>query len=95
MPEKPITVIKRDNSREALDETKIVRVAKATGLTDEEAQAVSDAILAKIEATIKSPEREIKSTQIRDFFVEELRTANMYAAGLYEWYEKSKATPTS
>lgn len=95
MPKKTITVIKRDNTKEALDETKIVRVAKATGLTDEEARVVADAILAKIEVGLTDTNREIKSTQIRDFFLQELKSANRYAAGLYEWYEKSKANPTS
>ena len=90
MSESKITVIKRDNTIEPLDEGKIVRVAKATGLTEEEAKVVSDAIYARILKSVDTDTQEIKSTTIRDYFLEELQKTNKYAAGLYEWYEKSK-----
>ena len=90
MTKNSITVIKRDNSREPFNPQKIHGIAVAAGLTEDEAKITSQKIIEQVKERSSNTNNEIKSTTIRDIFLEELKEVNEYAAGLYEWYEKSK-----
>lgn len=85
-----ITVIKRDNSKEPFEESKIKGIAVASGLTEEEASVAAQEIIQAVTDFAQSNGNEITSSKIRDIFLEKLKSVNTYAAGLYEWYEKSK-----
>lgn len=85
-----ITVIKRDETTELLDKSKFHRIAVATGLKDDEAGAVSQAIEKRVLEKALASDNTIKSVEIRDIFIEELTKVSRYAAGLYTWYEKTK-----
>ena len=84
---KKIKVLKRDGSTEEFSPAKIIRVVQAAGLKPEQARDLSE----KITQWIKGlKQNSVSSLKIRDKVLEELRKVNEYAAGLFEWYEKSK-----
>ncbi|QQS39463.1 hypothetical protein IPM62_02530 [Candidatus Woesebacteria bacterium] len=87
---KEILVIKRDNSEEVLETQKFTRIAKATGLSDEEASRIADIIRDRVLVIALKNAHKIKSTEIRDIFIDELSKTNQYAANLYKWYETTK-----
>ncbi len=82
-----IAVVKRDGKIEKFSKAKIVKIAIATGLYPEKAEALASKVTSKVQAKKVS---KIKSTDIRDLVLEELEKADRYAAGLYAWYEKTK-----
>jgi transcriptional regulator NrdR family protein len=80
-------VIKRDNTEETFDRSKLVRVAAAAGLSDDEAVKVA----LKVEQQIESQDQEkIPSSLISELMSTELNSVSQYAANLYKWYEKTK-----
>lgn len=88
----PLQVIKRDGKKENFEPFKIVRIAQAAGLTDEEVDKMHSATISRVKEIAQKNSGEILSTKIRDIVIEELKEVNEYAAGLYEWYEKTKNT---
>ncbi len=80
-------VIKRDNSLEDFNPEKIKKVAVAAGLEKDKAEKVVERVNSWIQSTGES---EVSSLMIRDKVLELLKTEDEYAAGLYEWYEKTK-----
>lgn len=83
---KKVIVIKRDGTKEDFQPEKIARVAKATGLSEEEANALAQ----NVTTWVASQQASITTLQIRDKVLEELQNGHSYAAGLFEWYEKTK-----
>jgi transcriptional regulator NrdR family protein len=83
---KKYIVIKRDGTKEDFQPEKIARVAKATGLSEEEANVLAQ----NVANWIPTQQVPITTLQIRDKVLEELKGGHSYAAGLYEWYEKTK-----
>jgi transcriptional regulator NrdR family protein len=86
MPE-PIFVIKRDSTLEAFDPNHVARVVKAAGLTEDQAQTLSNQITAWV-YSLHLPK--ISSLQIRDKVIEELKKVNENVANLFAWYETTK-----
>jgi len=82
-----ITIIKRGGSEEVFDKNKITKVVKAAGLSDNQAALLSENVNTWVE---KCGKEKITSLEIRDKVLEQLKTMNDNAAGLYEWYEKTK-----
>lgn len=85
--EKNVVIIKRDGSTENFDKNKIAKVVKAAGLNDSQAAILSENIYAWGE---QSGKEKITSLEIRDKVLEQLKIIDGNAAGLYEWYEKTK-----
>jgi len=79
-------VIKRDGTYEAFDPEKIKRVAKASGLEENEAQKVAE----NVSSWIKLKGKPVNTVDIRNEVVRELQNVNEYAANLYLWYETTK-----
>lgn len=84
---KLIQVKKRDGSTENFEDAKIIRVVKAAGLTQIEAQRLAKDVRRWIKNHFEST---ITSVQIRNKVSKELNRVNPYAAGLYAWYQKLK-----
>ena len=82
-----IRVVKRDRTLEDFDKKKIARVVAAAGLEIEKANDLADRV--DLWVTQNSQEA-VTSLQIRDKVLEELKKVSSYAAGLFEWYEKTK-----
>ena len=85
-----ISVIKKDRSSEELNPDKIKRVVKAAGLTDAEADILTQKVIDWVNNLGRG---EVKTSEIREVVLQELKNVNSYAAGLYEWYEKTKEAP--
>lgn len=84
---KKIMIIKSDGSTEEFQPAKITRVVMSAGLSEEQAKTLAQ----NVTDWVNSREQEkITTLQIRDKVLEELRKINSYAAGLFEWYEKTK-----
>lgn len=84
---KNIKVLKRDGTTEDFDFQKIERVVKATGLNEEQTREITKTL----EKWIEKQEKEIiSSKEIRDEVLINLKKYSSYAAGLYEWYQKTK-----
>ena len=79
-------VIKRDGTKEDFQQEKIARVVKATGLSEDEANLLAQ----NVTVWITNQQETITTLQIRDKVIAELQNGHIYAAGLYEWYEKTK-----
>lgn len=84
---KKVTVLKRDGSIEEFQPTKIARVVKAAGLTEERGDALAKNVA---EWAQNQEQDQISTLQIRNKVLEELEKVNAYAAGLFKWYEKTK-----
>lgn len=82
-----IKVKKRDGSIENYDPGKMIRVVKAAGLTEEEAQQLGDAVTAELTKREKSM---VTSVQIRDSIIVEIQKINKTAANKFIWYEKQR-----
>lgn len=80
-------VKKRNGELEPFDQQKIARVVAAAGLTPDESRQLAASIASWVKASGKNP---ISSLAIRDKVIEEMKKINNYAAGLYQWYEKTK-----
>ena len=87
-----IQVSKNDGSTEAYQPDKLVRVALAAGLDNDQALTLATHIYDWI---IANPTRPIPTAQIRDKMVEELGAVSKYAHDLYIWYENTKSTSQS
>lgn len=82
-----VQVVKRDGSLEDFDKSKIERVTKAAGLSEEQAKDLA----LKIEKWVRSTGRKkITSLQIRDEVVPQLKQLNEFAYNAFVWYQKSK-----
>jgi len=84
---KKIKVLKRDGSTEEFDPQKIARVVQAAGLEAKQAKDLADRVADWLK---NSKQKSISSLKIRYRVLKELKRVNKYAAGLFEWYEKSK-----
>ncbi|MBI4129970.1 hypothetical protein HY468_01495 [Candidatus Roizmanbacteria bacterium] len=82
-----LTVVKRDRSKESFNREKIIRVVRAAGVAKDQAEQLAVRIA---DWLTKHHTKEITSLVIRDKVLEELRKINSAAAGLFEWYEKTK-----
>lgn len=80
-------VIKRDGRLEEFDANKIQRVCMAAGLSEEKAQSISNKVLASID---KYNEKSISSEDIAKLVIAELKEVDVYAADMFEWYQKTK-----
>ena len=80
-------ITKRDGSTEEFQSEKITRVVMAAGLSEEQARILTHNVT---DWTNNHEQEKITTLQIRDRVLEELRKINSYAAGLFEWYEKTK-----
>lgn len=82
-----IQVIKRDGSVEDFEIDKIIRVIKAAGLTDHDAEELG----AHIEKWTKEQKKEeLTSLEIRDKVVELMHDYDDMAADMFVWYQKTK-----
>ncbi|MFC1711380.1 ATP cone domain-containing protein [Patescibacteria group bacterium] len=78
---------KRDKTQEDFDRKKINQVVIAAGLSNSEADLVSE----NVEAWVNSLNEDlITSLQVKDKVLEELKKVNSYVASLFDWYEKTK-----
>lgn len=85
MSDSVVKVIKRDGKIEDFNEDKLKRIAVTTGISEEKAEEIA----AKIR-TWAQEKKEVRSTEIREFFSNELRHIRPYSADLYDWYQKIK-----
>lgn len=86
-----IHVVKKDGTLEVYDESKIVRIVVAAGLTPEEGQTLASNITKWINENSLT---KVTTLELRGKVLEGLKAASEYAANLYLWYEKSKDNPT-
>lgn len=84
-----LTIVKRDGSKEPFDANKIARVVQAAGLDQDQATRLAE----EVENEVKT-NQELTSLQIRDIVSEKLKNVDEYAAGLYDWYQKTKPEKT-
>jgi len=82
-----VDVVKRDGTLEVYDESKIVRVAEATGLDNIHAQAVAKDVTEWIKSNSLL---KVTSLQIRDAVLSNLKKINEASADLFTWYEGTK-----
>lgn len=80
-----VQVIKRDGAIEDFSKEKLLRVAIATGISQQNAKD----IIEKITKWAKE-HKKVKSTEIKKIFSAELRKVRPYSADLYDWYQKVK-----
>lgn len=78
-------VVKRDGSKELFDAAKITRVVIAAGLDQSKASLLTEDVVNQLKN-----QPEVTSLQIRDLVSTRLRAVDQYAAGLYDWYQKTK-----
>ena len=91
----PITVIKRDGSRESFDRFKlirgIIRACEKTGVTHQRIESIVDHIEAKLQQSI---EREFSSNEIGELVLKHLRRENEVAyirfASVYRQFQGIK-----
>lgn len=81
-----VNVIKRDGSKEAYDETKVVRVVVAAGAKNGQEQVIAQAVTAWLN---KEKLTETTSLIIRDKVISELKKINPEAANFFIWYQKT------
>ncbi len=82
-------VVKRDQSAEQFEVSKIARVAQASGLDEQKSLELAQ----RVEAHFTQLNQEkVTSLQIRDVVLFELKKVDSYAANMFEWYEKTKET---
>lgn len=84
---KKIMIIKSDGSTEEFQPAKITRVVMSAGLSDEQAKQLSQNVAEWVNI---QADGQITTSQIRDKVLEGLKKVSAYAAGLFEWYEKTK-----
>jgi transcriptional regulator NrdR family protein len=82
-----LQIIKRDGRVEDFDTEKIKKVVKAAGLSDVEADELSERI-SKWAHTLNR--EEVSSLEVRDKVIEELQELDEFAANLFAWYQKTK-----
>ncbi len=80
-------VIKLDGSVEEFDEEKIIKVLVAAGLSKEQATMLAGKITNWVN---EIQETKVKSRQIRDRVIAELKKVDQYIAGLFTWYAENK-----
>jgi transcriptional regulator NrdR family protein len=83
----PITVIKRDGSKQEYHPDKIIQVLEAAGLEVAQSIQVAQGVTDWIEKQNKS---EVTSLEIRDKVIDQLQIVNPQVAGLFRWYQKTK-----
>lgn len=82
-----IQVIKRDGSVEDFEIEKIIRVVKAAGLTDTDAEELGK----EMEKWANEENKEeLTSLEIRDKVVELMHDYDDMAADMFVWYQKTK-----
>lgn len=82
-----ILITKRDGRTEKFDPDKIKRVVMAAGLNEADAASLSQDVATWLK---QNTDGMISTLRIRDQVLSRLRGLDSYAAGLYEWYEKTK-----
>jgi transcriptional regulator NrdR family protein len=80
-------VIKRDGSVEQFENEKIAKVALAAGLLETQAARLCEEVQNYF---LKNSQEKVTSLQIRDKVLDCMKEVNMYAANMFEWYEKTK-----
>ena len=90
MQSMPKQVIKRDGSTEPYEESKIVRVVEAAGLTSDQAKELAGKATEWVNTL---PEAAISSLRLRDKILELLTAVDPNVADFYRWYQKTKETP--
>lgn len=83
-------VIKRDGSRENFDPAKIAKVVKAAGLDSQKAEKLAGEVIQELKG-----KSQVTSLQIRDIVSNKLKTVDEYAAGLFDWYQKTRQDKTN
>lgn len=78
-------VIKRDNTTQEFDESKIFKVVKAAGLSTEQAEELSQALAQKF-----ANNEQVSSLEIRDEVSSQLHAIDEYAANMFDWYQEQK-----
>lgn len=86
-----IVVIKRDGTKEDYDSEKVDRVVVAAGLTPDQATSLVESVGEWLK---EKSTHEVTSLEIRDKVLVELKKRDMYAANMFEWYQKTKENPS-
>ena len=81
------TIIKRDNKQEVYVPEKIIKVVKAAGLSQEEAEKLTSNITNWLKER-RVPH--VTSLEIKDRVIVEIQKINKAAADKFIWYEKTK-----
>ena len=81
------TVIKRDNTKEPYDESKVWKVLVSAGLSLDRAKLLALEISEWIK---KNADESVSSLVLRDKVLELLEKTDSDVADLYRWYQKTK-----
>lgn len=85
---KPLTVIKRDGSKEPFSTDKITKILRALSMSDENISIIMNHISDWVDSTKQA---EITSLEIRDALLPAIAEIDEYAANMYTWYQNQKA----
>ncbi len=84
---KPITVVKRDGSKEVFSTDKIIKILKALSMSETNISIIMNRMSDWVDTTKK---QEITSLEIRDALLPAIAEIDEYAANMFTWYQNQK-----